>query len=92
MSSMLQIIASKLYNGDNEKIGGLVQQALDQGIAVEKILNDALIAGMDKVSKNFKSGDLFLPEVLVSARAMYAGMDVLQPLLWKCLLFLVLLG
>lgn len=47
MSSMLQIIASKLYNGENEEIGELVQQALDQGIAVDKILNDALIAGMD---------------------------------------------
>ena len=81
MSSMLQIIASKLYNGENEKIGELVQQALDQGIAVEKILNDALIVGMDRVSKTFKSGDLFLPEVLLSARAMYAGMDVLRPLL-----------
>ena len=81
MSSVLQIIASKLYNGENEKIGELVQQALDQSIAAKKILNDALIAGMDEVGKNFKSGDLFLPEVLLAARAMYAGMDVLQPLL-----------
>jgi 5-methyltetrahydrofolate--homocysteine methyltransferase len=47
----------------------------------KEILDDGLIAGMDVVGKDFKAGDLFIPEVLLSARAMHAGLDILRPLL-----------
>ena len=81
MADILQEMASNLYNGDEEAVAGLVQKALDQGMAPEEILSGGLIGGMDEVGKDFKAGDLFVPEVLIAARAMSAGMDVLRPLL-----------
>jgi 5-methyltetrahydrofolate--homocysteine methyltransferase len=81
MADILQEIASNLYDGEDEKVAGLVQQALDQGMAPDEILSGGLIAGMDEVGKDFKAGDLFVPEVLIAARAMQAGMSILRPLL-----------
>ena len=81
MTDILQQIASKLYDGEDQEVAGLVQQALDQGMIPVEILNGGLIAGMDQVGKDFKAGELYVPEVLIAARAMYAGMDVLRPLL-----------
>ena len=78
---LLQEIASNLYNGENKAVAKLVQQALDQSVAPGEILQGGLIAGMDQVGKDFKAGELFVPEVLIAARAMHAGMGVLRPLL-----------
>jgi len=81
MADMLQKIASNLYDGDDDAVAELVQEALDQGLAPPDILSGGLIAGMDEVGKDFKAGELFVPEVLIAARAMHAGMNVLRPLL-----------
>ena len=81
MTDMRETIASKLYQGEAENVAQLVQQALDQGTKPEEILSDALMPGMDQVGKDFKAGDLFVPEVLIAARAMQAGMNILRPLL-----------
>ena len=81
MADILRTIASKLYDGAEEEVAALVQQALDQGIEPHTILQEGLIAGMDAVGCDFKAGELFVPEVLVAARAMHAGMNVLRPLL-----------
>ena len=81
MADILQKIASNLYDGDDETVAELTQQALDQGMEPQEILSGGLIAGMDEVGKDFKAGDLFVPEVLIAARAMHAGMGVLRPLL-----------
>ncbi len=81
MADILQKIAAKLYEGEDEEVAELVQQALDAGKTPKEILQDGLIAGMDQVGKDFKAGDLFVPEVLIAARAMHAGMNVLRPLL-----------
>jgi 5-methyltetrahydrofolate--homocysteine methyltransferase len=81
MADILQEMASNLYNGEEEKVAELVQQALDQGMAAGEILSGGLIAGMDEVGRDFKAGDLFVPEVLIAARAMHAGMNILRPLL-----------
>jgi 5-methyltetrahydrofolate--homocysteine methyltransferase len=81
MADMLQKIASNLYEGDDDAVAELVQEALDQGLAPQDILSGGLIAGMDEVGKDFKAGELFVPEVLIAARAMHAGMGVLRPLL-----------
>jgi 5-methyltetrahydrofolate--homocysteine methyltransferase len=81
MSELFQKIASNLYKGEDQEVARLVQQALDQDIAPSDILQGGLVAGMDEVGKDFKAGDLYVPEVLVAARAMHAGMDVLRPLL-----------
>ncbi len=81
MTDTMQKIASKLYDGENEVVAELVQEALDQGMAPEEILAGGLIAGMDEVGRDFKAGDLYVPEVLIAARAMHAGMNILRPLL-----------
>jgi 5-methyltetrahydrofolate--homocysteine methyltransferase len=81
MADTLQKIASNLYDGEDKEVAELVQQALDQGMAPNEVLQGGLIAGMDEVGHDFKAGDLFVPEVLIAARAMHAGMNVLRPLL-----------
>ena len=80
-SSILEQIASNLYNGEDEVVADLVQQGLDQEVSPAELLNGGLIAGMDEVGKDFKAGDLYVPEVLIAARAMRAGMNILRPLL-----------
>jgi len=81
MADILQQIASNLYDGEDQEVATLVQQALDQGMEPGEVLQGGLIAGMDEVGRDFKAGDLFVPEVLIAARAMHAGMGVLRPLL-----------
>ena len=81
MASILERIATKLYEGEEEEVAELVQACLDQGMAPAEILQNGLIAGMDQVGRDFKAGDLFVPEVLIAARAMHAGMNILRPLL-----------
>ena len=81
MADILQEMASNLYKGEAEVVVGLVQKALDQDMTPEEILANGLIAGMDEVGKDFKAGDLFVPEVLIAGRAMHAGMDIQRPLL-----------
>jgi 5-methyltetrahydrofolate--homocysteine methyltransferase len=81
MSDVLQDIASSLYEGAAPKVAEFVQQALDEGLSAEEVLKGGLITGMDEVGKDFKAGELFVPEVLIAARAMHAGMDILRPLL-----------
>jgi 5-methyltetrahydrofolate--homocysteine methyltransferase len=80
-SSILEQIASNLYRGEDKVVPTLVQQALDQGMTPAEILSGGLIVGMDEVGRDFKAGELFVPEVLIAARAMHAGMNVLRPLL-----------
>jgi 5-methyltetrahydrofolate--homocysteine methyltransferase len=81
VADILEKIASNLYEGEDEEVAELVQKALDQGMGPGEILSDGLIAGMDEVGRDFKAGDLFVPEVLIAARAMHAGMNILRPLL-----------
>jgi 5-methyltetrahydrofolate--homocysteine methyltransferase len=81
MSDTLSQIAEKLYDGKNIEVAELTQQALDEGLTAAEILNGGLVTGMDRVGVDFKNGDLFVPEVLIAARAMHAGMDILRPLL-----------
>jgi 5-methyltetrahydrofolate--homocysteine methyltransferase len=81
MSDILEQMAEKLYDGEDEAVAELTQKALDGGMAAEEVLKGGLLAGMDRVGVDFRAGDLFVPEVLVAARAMHAGMDVLRPLL-----------
>jgi 5-methyltetrahydrofolate--homocysteine methyltransferase len=81
MADVLQKMAAKLYEGEDEEVAELVQEALDEGMAADEILSNGLIVGMDEVGRDFKAGDLFVPEVLIAARAMHAGMDILRPLL-----------
>ena len=81
MADILKKIASYLYEGETEEVAKLVQQAIDAGTSAGQVLQDGLMAGMDVVGRDFKAGELFVPEVLIAAQAMHAGMDVLRPLL-----------
>lgn len=74
-------IMDVLMQGDADAVKTKVQAALDQGAAAEDILNQSLIAGMDIVGDRMESGDMFIPEVLMAAQAMSAGLDILKPLL-----------
>jgi 5-methyltetrahydrofolate--homocysteine methyltransferase len=78
---ILQQIAQNLEGGDDAMVPQLTRQALAAGIAPKTILDDGLIAGMNVVGEKFRVHDIFLPDVLLAAKAMYAGMEVLKPLL-----------
>ena len=78
---VLEQISESLQRGEDQKVAELTQQAIDAGVAAGQILNDGLLAGMDVVGERFGANEVFLPEVLLSARAMNAGMDLIKPLL-----------
>jgi len=79
--SVLQKIIESLQRGEDQKVAELTQQAIDAGLGAAQILNDGLLAGMDVIGEKFGANEIFLPEVLLSARAMNAGMDLIKPLL-----------
>jgi 5-methyltetrahydrofolate--homocysteine methyltransferase len=70
-----------LYEGNADQVERLTRAALAEGRSVQEVLNDGLIAGMSVVGEDFKHNVLYVPEVLIAARAMKAGMAVLKPLL-----------
>lgn len=80
----LQQIAQHLIDGHADDVSRLVREALDEGVPVETILDKGLIAGMTVVGVRFRNNEIFVPEVLVSARAMKAGMAHLEPILSAC--------
>ncbi len=77
----LQDISIKLQAGKAKDVKALVQQAIDEGIPAQKILEEGLISGMNIVGEKFKNNEVFVPEVLVAARAMNMGTNLLKPLL-----------
>ena len=81
MTDVLKQMTEKLYEGDDDAVAELTQKALDAGMTAEEVLKGGLLAGMDQVGVDFRAGDLFVPEVLIAARAMHAGMGILSPLL-----------
>src|ERR1700691_1308607 len=70
-----------LYEGNAAEVERMTREALADGRTVQEVLNEALIAGMSVVGEDFKHNVLYVPEVLIAARAMKAGMAVLKPLL-----------
>jgi 5-methyltetrahydrofolate--homocysteine methyltransferase len=76
---LLKQIAETLQQGDDERLAALASQALAAGISPASVLDQGLIAGMNVVGEQFRRREIFLPDVLLAARAMYAGLDVLRP-------------
>jgi 5-methyltetrahydrofolate--homocysteine methyltransferase len=76
---ILEEISQSLQDGDEKACHLLTNQAIEQNLSAKDILDDGLIAGMNVVGEKFSRRDLFLPEVLLSARAMNAAMDFLKP-------------
>ncbi len=81
MSKILEQISTAVIEGNLDEVVGLTEDALDEGLSAQEILDNGLMAGMDYVGVEFKAGNMFVPEVLRSARAMQNAMDVLKPLL-----------
>ena len=79
----LNNIIEALQIGDHKKVSDNTKQALDKGTPPKTILDDGLIAGMNVVSDKFRKHEIYLPHVLLAAKAMYAGMDLLKPLFLK---------
>jgi len=77
--SKLQEIASAVELGKSKIVPGLVQEALDENIPAADILNVGMIGAMATVGEKFKNNEVFVPEMLVAARAMKRGVDVLKP-------------
>lgn len=77
----LQGIAEAVIRGDREAVGSLTQAAVDEGVSAEQVINEGLIAGMAVVGDKFKKNEFYVPEVLIAARAMHSGMDIVKPLL-----------
>jgi len=80
---MLNEIREALFQGKKAQVEGLVAKALSSGMPAAVILNEGLIMGLEKVGVMFKNDEIFIPEVLVAARAMNAGMAILEPFLIK---------
>ena len=78
---LFEIMQEDLYDGYAEEIIEEVNEALGRGMTPHEVLTDGLVAGMDVVGEDFRDGILFVPEVLMAAKAMKAGMSILRPLL-----------
>ncbi|MEE9443171.1 MAG: corrinoid protein [candidate division Zixibacteria bacterium] len=78
---LLENISLSLQRGEFDETAELTTQAVEQKLPPKQILDDGLIAGMKLVGEKFKCHDIFLPDVLLAAKAMNAGLDILKPLL-----------
>ena len=78
---ILKDISENLQNGKAKIVKALVEQAVAEGISPERILNEGLLDGMNVVGEKFKNNEIYVPEVLVAARAMNMGSQILKPLL-----------
>ena len=78
---ILELMGEDLYDGYAEEVVAEVEEVLSRELQPVEVLNKGLVAGMDVVGEDFKNGDLFVPEVLMAAKAMKAGMGILRPLL-----------
>lgn len=81
MSETLANMSSAVISGNMADITDMTQKALDEGLSAQEILNGGLMPGMDYVGEQFRKGEMYVPDVLRSARTMQASMDILEPLL-----------
>jgi 5-methyltetrahydrofolate--homocysteine methyltransferase len=81
VSEILSQISTAVIDGNMEDMPEMTQQALEEGYSAKEILDNGLMPGMDHVGVEFKAGNMFVPEVLRSARSMQAAMNILKPLL-----------
>ena len=81
MNETLNEISEWLQKGRAPKVKAAVTKALEEGIPASEILEDGLLSGMDIIGQKFKNNEVFVPEVLVAARAMNRGVEILRPYL-----------
>ena len=80
---ILEDIKEAVFKGDRTAVEKFTQAALDEGMEIKKILDEGLIAAMNVVGEKFKCSEIFIPEVLISAKAMQAGTAILEPYFLK---------
>ncbi|MBP7604892.1 MAG: corrinoid protein [Spirochaetes bacterium] len=80
---MLKEIAEKVEAGRQNDVKALVESCIEKGVAVSDILNQGLVAGMNSIGVKFRENEVFVPEVLVAARAMKAGLEIIKPILLR---------
>lgn len=76
-----QDLADAIIVGDNVKSKEITQKLVDSGVSSSEILNEGLVPGMEVVGRQFKANEMYIPEVLIAARAMHAAMDIIKPML-----------
>jgi Predicted cobalamin binding protein len=76
-----QDLADAIIAGDNVKSKEITQKLVDRGVKAVEVLNEGLVPGMDVVGVKFKANEMYIPEVLIAARAMHAAMDIIKPML-----------
>ncbi len=77
----LNAISEALQKGKANDVKTMVQAAIDEGVTAREVLQQGMMAGMDVVGRKFKNNEIYVPEVLIAARAMNAGIEILRPLL-----------
>ena len=77
----LNAISEALQKGKANDVKEMVQAAIDEGVTARQVLEEGMMAGMDIVGRKFKNNEIYVPEVLIAARAMNAGIEILRPLL-----------
>ncbi len=80
---ILKEIAAHVENGRNNEVRVLVGKCMEEGIGVSDILNLGLVAGMNSIGIRFRNNEVFVPEVLMAARAMKSGLEMIKPILLK---------
>ncbi len=76
---ILNKIREALFKGNKADVAKYTQEALDQGLEIRRILEDGLISSMEIIGKKFKNNEIFIPEVLIAAKSMHAGVAILEP-------------
>jgi len=76
-----QELADAIITGDNVKSREITQKLVDSGVSSSEILNESLVPGMEVVGRKFKANEMYIPEVLIAARAMHAAMHIIKPML-----------
>ena len=84
LDDILKNIQETLAKGDRNGVSKLTKEALDKGLSVKAILEDGLIKSMNAIGEKFKANEIFIPEVLIAARAMHAGIAILEPHFTAC--------
>lgn len=74
-------LANMVIEGNEEKVAELTKKAVDEGVSPMDIIDKGLMSGMNVVGQRFKAADMFIPEVLMSAKSMSAGMEIVRPLI-----------
>lgn len=81
MENKLESISAALIKGQAPQVADLIKTCLDDGLEPTTILGQGLISGMNVIARRFKTDEIFLPEVMIAARAMNAGLEILDPVL-----------